>query len=144
MLPEDVMRFANAQRLAALATTAPDGRPQVSSVYFSLSDRLELFFGSFEASRKIPNLRRDPRVAVAITEKPMTIQMEGIADEPQGAALARARQLKQAKFPDEFRLFDPDPGYRYVRIRPTWLRVTDFSCSPNRVIVVEPRLEAAG
>ena len=138
MAHDEILRFASRQRLAAVATTSPEGRPQVAMVYFVMTPALEVFFGAFAASRKIPNLRHDPHVAIAIAEKPMTIQLEGVADEPREAALAEGRELMRAAFPEEFRTFDHLPGYGYVRVTPTWVRFIDFSRSPERIVTVEP------
>ena len=136
MAHDDIMRFARSQRLAALATVTDTRRPQVAMVNFVMTETFEVFFGAFDTSRKVANLRRDPHVALAIAEKPITIQLDGIAEAAHGPNLARARQLMQSVFPEEFRIYDHKSGYHYFCIRPTWLRFIDFSRTPNAVIEV--------
>jgi hypothetical protein len=65
-----------------------------------------------------------------------TIQLEGVADEPRGAELERVRALYFARFLDgPTRL--PWPGLTHVRVRPTWLRFSDYAPAPPRVIELD-------
>jgi hypothetical protein len=51
--------------IMALATIGPDGS-WISPVRYSYNERLELFFLPLEDSKHAANIRRDPRVSVAI------------------------------------------------------------------------------
>ena len=53
------------------------------------------------------------------------MQYEGIADETCGAELARCQSLYFAKFMDG-RARLAWPGITYVRVRPTWIRYSDY------------------
>ena len=54
-----------------------------------------------------------------------TVQYEGVADEPSGGELERLKQIYYAVYPD-----GPSrlswPGLTYVRVRPRWIRYSDF------------------
>ena len=60
---------------------------------FVVTDRFELFFDTVETTRKVQNLRRNPKIAFVIGGltggDERTVQYEGLADEPSGAELAR-------------------------------------------------------
>ena len=53
--------------LANVATIGPDGAPQVNPVWFDW-DGTHLRFGQITTRQKVRNLRRDPRIAVAIVD----------------------------------------------------------------------------
>jgi pyridoxine/pyridoxamine 5'-phosphate oxidase len=113
-------------RLAVQASVAADGTPQAAVVGIAVSDALELVFDTVDSTRKCANLRRDPRVALVIGwDEEQTVQLQGIADEPAGADLARLQAVYFAAFPD-----GPSrlswPGLTYFRVRPTWVRHSDF------------------
>lgn len=52
-------------RLAHLATSNPDGSPQVSVVWIGLEEG-DIVVGHLSRGRKITNIERDPRVALTI------------------------------------------------------------------------------
>jgi hypothetical protein len=59
--------------------------------------------------------------------------VEGVADEPAGAELERLKAAYYAVYPD-----GPSrtgwPGLIYVRVRPTWVRYSDFGRNPPEII----------
>jgi hypothetical protein len=66
-----------------------------------------------------------------------TIQYEGLADEPQGEELARLKAIYFAHFPDGPARERWD-GITYFRVRPTWLRYSDFSAPEPVIVEVHP------
>jgi hypothetical protein len=62
-----------------------------------------------------------------------TIQLEGVADEPTGAELERLLELYFVRFPDG-RERQKWPGIMYWRVRPAWLRYSDFSVDPPEIV----------
>jgi general stress protein 26 len=60
--------------------------PQAAVVGFIVTDDFEIFFDTVDTSRKVPNLRRNPRVAFVVggtmSGDERTVQYEGVADEP--------------------------------------------------------------
>jgi pyridoxine/pyridoxamine 5'-phosphate oxidase len=118
------------------------GSPQSAVVGIAVSDAFEIVFDTLASSRKAQNLRANPRVAFVIggtrDGDERTVQFEGTADEPTGADLARLQQIYFARFPD-----GPErqswPGLVYVRVRPAWIRYSDFGSDPPEIIEFDPK-----
>ena len=127
-------------RLAVQASTPPGGAPQSAVVGIVVSDELEIFFDTLGTSRKAANLRRDGRISLVVGwdfEVARTVQIEGVADEPEGARLERLKALYFARFPDgvdRARL----PDIAYFRVRPTWIRSSDFRGAEPAITEVMP------
>ena len=66
-LPAHVRAFLETPRYAAIATTDPDGAPRQAVIWFLL-DGDTIVINSLEGRRWPTNLRRDPRISVAITD----------------------------------------------------------------------------
>jgi general stress protein 26 len=136
MTAAELLTFMRGHSLAVQASVSPSSSPQAAVVGFVVSDSFEVFFDSVDSTRKVTNLRRNPRVAFVIggpTEgHERTVQYEGVADEPAGDELERLKQLYFARFPD-----GPSrqswPGLVYIRARPTWIRYSDFSQTPVHI-----------
>jgi hypothetical protein len=69
-------------------------------------------------SRKYPNLRRDPDVALVIWDDDFSIQIESAFHEPAGADQERLRAFFAAEFPGEARLRACRPNHLFLRITP--------------------------
>lgn len=122
----DLVRFAGRHKLGVLATVSPGGAPEAAVVGVAVTGDLELVFDTLGSTRKAQNLRRDPRIAFVIGwDEEQTLQYEGIADEPSGAELERLKAIYFAAFLD-----GPSrqswAGITYFRVRPTWVRYSDF------------------
>jgi PPOX class probable F420-dependent enzyme len=126
MTRAELLAFLRRHRLCVVASVSEAGAPQAAVVGFGVSDDLEIVFDTLDASRKVHNLRRDPRVALVIGwDDEQTVQIDGIADEPTGADLERLKGVYFAAYLD-----GPErqswKGITYVRVRPTWARYGDF------------------
>ena len=138
MTRSELVAFLRRHRLCVQASIASSGAPQAAVVGFAVTDELELVFDTLSTTRKVHNLRRDPRIAVVVGwDAEQTAQIEGIADEPIGDDLARLQRAYDAVFPDgaERRRW---PNITYVRVRPTWVRYSDFGASPPVVVELAP------
>ncbi len=133
MTPQELLAFLRSHRLAVQASvSAPDGA-QAAVVGFAVSDRFEVIFDSLGSTRKVMNLRRNPRIAVVIGwDDEQTVQIEGVADEPTGPELARLKAVYFEAFPDGVDR-EKWPGNTYVRVRPQWMRYSDFR-TPSRIV----------
>ncbi|HVV85232.1 MAG TPA: pyridoxamine 5'-phosphate oxidase family protein [Kofleriaceae bacterium] len=134
-----VFEFLRTHRLAVEASTAADGAPQAAVVGVAVSDRMELVFDTLRTSRKCQNLRRDPRVALVLgwdLDEGCTLQLEGVADEPAGDDRTRLQAVYLATFVDGVERAG-DPAITYFRVRPTWLRLSDFRTKPPTILEVE-------
>jgi hypothetical protein len=137
MTRSELLDFLRAQRHGALASVTPDGTPQAAVVGVAVSDDFEIVFDTLASTRKALNLRARPGVALVLggfeDDAQRTVQLEGVADEPTGAELERCQAIYYARFPDgPARL--AWPGLIYVRVRPTWLRYTDYRVDPALVL----------
>ena len=131
-----VWKFIRRHRLAVVSTVAPGRKPEAAAVLFAATPRGELVFDTLVTSRKYQNLRRNPAIAVVIGwDKLVTVQMEGVADEPRGAELRRLKREYFRRFPDG-RERERQAGTTYVRVRPTWARYSDFN-RPGTIVELD-------
>jgi hypothetical protein len=133
MTREELLRFLRKCRLGVIATTSDSGDPQSALVGIAVTDRFEIVFDTLGSTRKCQNLRKHPMIAVVVGwEQEITVQYEGIADEPTGSELERLTAVYFAVYP-ECMSHQNWEGITYVRIRPTWIRYSDFN--PNGKII---------
>ena len=66
-IPEKYRDLFNKRAFASLGTLMPDGRPQVTPVWCDLEGD-HVVFNSAKGRQKDRNVRRDPRVAIAIVD----------------------------------------------------------------------------
>jgi uncharacterized protein YhbP (UPF0306 family) len=137
MEPRELLEFLRQHRLAVEASVSPTDSPQAAVVGIAVTDRFEIVFDTVDSTRKARNLRRNPRLAFVIGGltggEERTVQYEGIADEPSGSELERLTTVYYQVYPD-----GPSrlswPGLIYVRVRPTWIRYTDYTLDPTKII----------
>jgi hypothetical protein len=133
----DLLAFLRRHRLAVQASVSAVNAPQAAVVGYAVTDLFEILFDTIDSSRKGQNLRRNNRIALVIgglvDGEERTVQYEGIADEPSGEELDRLKKVYYAAWPD-----GPSrlswPGLTYIRVRPTWIRYSDFSASPPQIV----------
>ncbi|NUK36193.1 pyridoxamine 5'-phosphate oxidase family protein [Streptomyces lunaelactis] len=133
MKHDELLQFLRRYRLAVQASVTPDGAPQAAVVGFAVSDELEIVFDTVESTRKYRNLRADPRIALVVGwDNAITAQIEGVADFPTGSELERIRACYFTAYPDgRDRL--AWPGITHVRVRPAWVRYSDFTQDPPHI-----------
>jgi len=131
--PAEVYRFLREHRLAVISTVGPDASPQAAVIGIAVTAALDIIFDTSTASRKYANLRADPRAALVIGwDLGQTVQLEGTAEILSGPDLDACKPDYFAIWPDG-RDREHWPDIAYVRVRPRWLRYSDFSRSPPRV-----------
>jgi uncharacterized protein len=121
----DLVRFLRSSRHWVVSSIADDGRPQSAVVGVAVTDSLELVFDTMESTNKARNIRRDARVSLVMWAAAATAQVEGAAELLIGAELERLQAVYFEQFPDG-RERVVWPGIAYVRLRPSWLRTSDF------------------
>jgi PPOX class probable F420-dependent enzyme len=142
VLRADLVQLLREYRLAVVSTTGPDGAPQSAVVGCAVSDGLEVVFDTLDATRKFRNLRRDPRISVVIGwDREKTAQLDGIADVPDGAERDRIRACYFEAYPDGRDRLSWS-GLVHVRVRPRWVRWSDFTQQP--AIVFEGDVDQLG
>jgi pyridoxamine 5'-phosphate oxidase-like protein len=135
----ELVLFLRRYKLAVEATLPiGGGAPQAAVVGFAVSDALELVFDTLESTRKWRNLRADPHVALVIGwDHEATAQIEGIADFPEGQELERLRACYFIPYPDGRERL-AWPGITHVRVRPTWVRFSDYTTDPPTIVELGP------
>jgi general stress protein 26 len=137
MQPDDLLQFLREHRLAAEASVSGSSSAQAAVVGFGISDTFEIVFDTLASTRKVANLRRNPKLAFVIggftAGDERTVQYEGVADEPAGAELERLVEVYYRAYPDG-RDRRNWPGLIYIRVRPTWIRYSDYNVSPAQIV----------
>lgn len=136
MKAQQLLEFLRSHRFAVQASLSP-GSPQAAVVGVAVSDAFEIVFDTLETTRKAINLRRNPSIAFVIggmiPGDERTVQYEGVADEAAGADLKRVKEIYYSAFPD-----GPNranwPGLIYIRVRPRWIRYSDYNQSPPEIV----------
>lgn len=137
MTTAELLAFMRANRLAVQASVSAASAAQAAVVGIAVTDAFELVFDTLDSTRKVANIRTNPRLAFVIggtmPGDERTVQYEGVADEPAGPERDRVRAAYFSVWPD-----GPArakwPGVVYVRVRPTWIRYSDFNRNPPKVI----------
>jgi len=137
MTPRELLAFMRTHRVAVQASVTPAAAPQAAVVGIAITDRFEVVFDTLGSSRKAHNLRANPSIALVMgglmPGDERLVQYEGVADEPEGADRERLTAEYYAVYPDgRDRL--SWPGLTYFRVRPQWIRYSDFG-QPTPLIV---------
>ena len=133
----DVLKFMRTHSLGVQTSVSTKNCPQAAVVGFVVTDDFEIIFDTVATTRKVANLRQNPRSAFVIgglrQGDERTVQYEGIADEPVGEELNNLKELYFARFPDG-RERQNWPGLTYVRMKPQWLRFSDWNQAPPLIV----------
>ena len=131
MTRSELYEFLRKHRLAAVSTINP-ASPQAAVIGIAVTEELDIIFDTLSTSRKYANLLADPRVALVVWDGAETVQYEGAADLPTGSDLDACKRIYFEAWPD-----GPErekwPDIAYVRIRPRWIRYSDFGQTPARI-----------
>lgn len=133
MTRDELVPFLQKQRLGIQSTVSPAGDPQAAVVGIAVTPELEIIFDTVDSTRKCRNLRANPKIALVIGwDDEITVQIEGIADEPQGAERDRILEAYFNVYPDgRDRL--KWAGITHIRVQPTWIRYSDFRV-PQQIV----------
>jgi hypothetical protein len=141
-----LLDFLRGHRYAVEASVAAAGGVQAAVVGIAVSDGFEIVFDTLDTTRKAQNLAVDPRIAFVIggllDGEERTVQYEGVADRPAGAELRAVQELYFQAFPDGRERL-AWAGLVHLRVRPRWLRYSDYrSASPVIIELSRPELLA--
>lgn len=129
---KQIVDYLSSHNIMTLATVTSDGSPLTRTLEYA-SDSATVYFATFNGSRKVQNIRQNPRVAYTVDEDYkdwMTIQgvkIEGIAtilSDP--AAAGQAAQAYIAKFPFVAN-FPPNPDLIFVKVDPVTGYYLDYT-----------------
>src|SRR5260370_31267161 len=117
-------------RYGVVSSISRDGYPQSALVGSATSPELEIIFDTVKSSRKYPNLIERPRCSFVVGwSGEQTLQYEGIAEEPRGAALQRYQEIYFAAWPDGLARLSW-PGIAYFVVHPRWIPFNAFNQNP--------------
>lgn len=140
MSPRDLLQFLQNQRLAVQASVSASGVPQAAVVGIAVSDRFEIVFDTLASTRKVVNLRGNLHAALVVggltAGDERTAQIEGVADEPSGEDLERLKRVYYGVYPDGPSRLSWN-GLIYLRVRPTWIRFSDYTQGPPLIVEFE-------
>ena len=133
----ELLQFMRTHRLAVEASVTPLYTAQAAVVGIAVTDAFEVVFDTVDTTRKVGNLRQNSRIALVIggceEGAERTVQYEGVADEPVGDERERIKAAYFEAWPD-----GPSreywPGLMYIRVRPTWIRFSDFNVNPPTIV----------
>jgi pyridoxine/pyridoxamine 5'-phosphate oxidase len=122
-----VLKFIRTQRLAVVATTTEDGRPQAALIGIAVTDDARIVFDTSEHSRKYRNLQKHKVVALVVGwDNDITVQLEAVAEDTSGDDLERCKDAYFAVYPDG-REHQTWPDITYVVVRISWMRYCDYN-----------------
>lgn len=132
-----VLDFIKKHKLAVLATVDSSNRPEDAVMGFGGNEKLELVFGTSTLTRKFVNIKNNPNVAVVIGwDEGKTVQYEGIATILKGKELKEFKKLYFAKNPRS-KKYEKHPEQVYFKVSPKWIRYTDLTQEPWKIIEIE-------
>ena len=127
MTKDFLYNFIRQHKHGVLATVSADNIPESAYVGIAVTPDLKIIFDTVSDSRKYKNLLFNPNISFVIGwDNEQSVQLEGIADEPKGTELAALKRIHYAAWPDG-PTRESWPGITWVRVRPRWLRFSDFN-----------------
>lgn len=136
-IQSEVLQFLKKKipKLCVLTTCSADGKPECAVMGYAVRDDLSLILSTDKTSRKWNNLHDNPRVALVFgwSFKELNIQYEGTAQLVEsGEPFHQAEKIYFAAHP-EAQEFKGLPETVFIKITPTWIRLSDYSVAPPRI-----------
>ncbi|UNK72081.1 pyridoxamine 5'-phosphate oxidase family protein [Microbacterium sp. H1-D42] len=125
-----VAHFIRVCGSGVVATVGEDGGPQAAYVGIHAGDDGVLMFDAKDDSRKVGNITRNPRIAVAVTGADTTVQLEGTARVTRDEERWRLGEAYSQRFPGSRAL---DAGFALLAVDVHWVRVYDAAAHPPHV-----------
>jgi general stress protein 26 len=137
MTRQELLAFMRSERYAVQATVSRDYAAQAAVIGIAVADDVEIVFDTLSDSRKAANIRGNSSIALAIGrtthEAQRTVQYEGVADTPAGDELRRVQEIYFSVFPDGRERLHWQ-GLIHVRVKPLWIRYSDYGAQPPLVM----------
>jgi general stress protein 26 len=134
-----VLEFLKGQKLAVIATNAPERQaPESALIAFAEDDQLRLYFQTGRHTRKATNLRANPYVSLVIglqLRDLITVQYEGLAQQlTRPADLEACKQRFVTKDSPTTAEYFNHPTAIFFKITPIWIGYSDYSGALPHVI----------
>jgi general stress protein 26 len=122
----ELVAFVRRRGVAVVATRGPDGAPQAAEVGVAVTEDAEIIFDTSIHSREYHNILAFSQVALVVGgDEEVTVQSEGVADVLTGEDRDRCLRVYFQQYPEgRERALNPDIAH--VRIRPLWIRLSDY------------------
>lgn len=126
-IPNDVRAFLAGHRFATVATLDPDGGPNQIRAWYLLDDEC-LVVNSADGRRWPANLRRDPRISVAVEDGYHWVRLTGRVEVDDRQERAQADIARMARLNE-----DPDAAETAIRERFQRQRRVTFVLRPEAI-----------
>lgn len=108
--------------------------PEAATIYYVVDEDFNFYFLSESNSRKVENFRKNPHVALVVgtEDAPVTAQIEGDVSQLENGEefMEKFEELEKVSHQGEYKpvleSLKDRPGGVIYKIKPTWLRWTDF------------------
>lgn len=122
MMTEDQRKLLREPNIAHIATVNEDGSPQVTPVWVDV-DQENILVNTAEGRRKARNMRKNPRVALDVTDRKdpysmLSVQGRVVEITPEGADEHVDSLAKKYLGQDEYPFRQPGEQRLLVKIRP--------------------------
>ncbi|CAN5171987.1 hypothetical protein BH09PAT2_BH09PAT2_10770 [soil metagenome] len=119
-------------KLCILSTVDIIGKPQSAVMAYAVQDDLKIILSTHDNTRKYMNIEKNPNVSLVFgwNFKDYNVQYEGVAE-----LITDNSEIEEIYFFANPKLiqFKDQIGMAYIRVTPTWIRLTDFSVHPAKV-----------
>jgi general stress protein 26 len=130
---EKILNILEQSKLGVIATNSDSGIPESALVGVSHTSELEIVIGSMNHTRKNQNMKKDPKVSLVIGwDNSITLQIEGTAYFVTPEERILLEEIHCQKSP-MYGKFKDNTNQEYIKIKPTWIRYSDFSVNPKEV-----------
>ena len=127
-----ILNFLKGHKLGVISTVE-SGKPEAAAIDFSETSALEIIFTTLVGYRKYKNLLKNSKIAFVVGgEENITLQYEGVAKELNRTAFKKYYKRHIQKNPVE-KKFAAMPEARFFRVKPTWIRFSDFTAQPSEI-----------
>lgn len=135
MTTEFLYNFLSRYKLGVVSSLSPEGLVQSALVGIAIAEDLRIIFDTVTDSRKYRNLLNDPQISLVVGwDGESTLQLEGIAEIPQGDELSKLKEIYYRAYPDGWDRAATWPNLTYYCIRPKWIRYSDFNTQPPMIV----------
>lgn len=129
-----ISSFITSYDLGVIATNSINRKsPEAALVAVTITEKLNIIFGTSADSRKSKNITLNPNIAFVIGGDEMrktTIQIEGIASLLEDAERKTAEELHCIRHPNSAK-YRNDPKQQYFKMTPHWIRYHNSSANPT-------------
>ncbi len=122
-------------KLCVLATSSLANEPESAVMGYAVSDDLSIICSTDRSSRKWNNLKQNSKVAITFGWGfgELNIQYSGLATLVEsGEELKKCEDIYFASHQESLE-FKGTPETGYIKIKPTWIRLSDYSSDPPRI-----------